>query len=79
MFLVVKSFFSYSSGHSDLHFLTLMAKMHTVEIANIVISKTRIFLFSFFFGFSVFFGFLNTDVGFGFGYRLGCTTPYYYE
>ena len=60
MFLVVKSFFDYSNGHSDLHFLTLTAKMHIVEIVNIVISKNRIF------GFSVFFSLLNTDVGFGF-------------
>jgi len=41
--------------------------MYIVEIVNIIISKNRIF------GFSVFFGFLNTDVGFAFGYRLGST------
>jgi len=56
----------YSNRHSDLHFLTLTAKnVYIVEIVNIIIIKNRIFVF--FFGFSVglFFGFLNTDVGFG--------------
>jgi len=56
MFPVVKSFFKNSSGHSHLHFLTLMAKIHIVEIVNIAISKNRIFLFFciFFFGFRYF-------------------------
>jgi len=40
--------------------------MHIVEIVNVVISKTEFSVFRFFFGFSVFFGFLNTDLGFGF-------------
>jgi len=44
MFLV-KSFLNYSNGHSDLYFLTLAAKMYTVETVNIIISKNRIFVF----------------------------------
>jgi len=47
--------------------------MHIVEIVNIVISQKPNFrFFVFFCGFSVFVGFLDTDVGFDFGFVKYC-------
>jgi len=56
-------------GHSDLHFLTLTAKnAYSWDSKYRHQQKPNFRFFVFFFGFSVFFGFLNTDVGFGFGF-----------
>ena len=58
----------WGSGFSHLHFLTLTAKMHILEIGKSSSAKTKFSFFRYFFVGFRFFRFFITDVGVGFGF-----------